>query len=84
MAILYLVRHGEAQPVGSCCVGCGTDLPLNETGRRQEQERPGDDHASKKHDLPLRPGTAVDRYDLIYKHIQASFYLCKHVSVTSV
>ena len=38
MAILYLVRHGEAQPVGSCCVGCGTDLPLTETGRRQGQE----------------------------------------------
>ena len=38
MAILYLVRHGEAQPVGSCCVGCGTDLPLTEAGRRQGQE----------------------------------------------
>ena len=38
MAILYLVRHGEAQPVGSCCVGSGTDLPLTETGRRQGQE----------------------------------------------
>ena len=38
MAILYLVRHGEAQPVGSYCVGSGTDLPLTETGRRQGRE----------------------------------------------
>lgn len=38
MAILYLVRHGEAQPVGSYCVGSGTDLPLTGTGRRQGQE----------------------------------------------
>lgn len=38
MAMLYLVRHGEAQPVGSYCVGCGTDLPLTEAGRRQGQE----------------------------------------------
>ena len=38
MAMLYLVRHGEAQPVGSYCVGSGTDLPLTETGRRQGRE----------------------------------------------
>ena len=32
MGIIYLVRHGEAQPVGSYCVGSGTDLPLTPGG----------------------------------------------------
>ena len=35
MGIIYLVRHGEAQPVGSYCVGSGTDLPLTPEGRAQ-------------------------------------------------
>lgn len=32
MPYVYLVRHAQAEPVGSFCVGFGTDLSLTEEG----------------------------------------------------
>ena len=34
MPYVYLVRHAQAEPVGSFCVGSGTDLSLTEEGDR--------------------------------------------------
>lgn len=34
MPYVYLVRHAQAEPVGSFCVGSGTDLSLTEEGAR--------------------------------------------------
>lgn len=34
MPYVYLVRHTQAEPVGSFCVGSGTDLSLTEEGAR--------------------------------------------------
>ena len=34
MPYVYLVRHAQAEPVGSFCVGSGPDLSLTEEGAR--------------------------------------------------
>lgn len=37
MSCLYLVRHAQAEPVGSFCIGCGTDGSLTKEGVCQAQ-----------------------------------------------